>query len=366
MIAVNFHESDASACGCKRLRQCYEDMLNTLMDRDEAACIEDAAIGASTVTIFLKALREYCGRVLNLVSGEHMTYEGRHLYEVVLSASQSMSSNKQPVDDSKPKPIIIIEAGQQGGTEPVGLALYIVEQLVACEEYEDLLRRVTWVVLPCTNPDGQEYTRYSQVAWKKNLKPSDDQLSYGVDITRNFDIHWDGCEKVESTFSPIYPGPAKASENETKFIKAVIAKHKKMAKMYISLKRDGHSILYPYGYSETNSRNVSLLQRVAGEVALRVNQRTGGVHLFENMSIIDAEGKPHCGHAVDYAYDNGIPLAYEMRVFLGSDNKIMSKFQQMPRGYESSLRNGYFSGIRELFNVLTNEKKYGKVENLSL
>lgn len=101
---------------------------------------------------------------------------------------------------------------------------------------------------------------------------------------------------------------------------------------------------------------------MAGEVTARVNQRTGGVHLFENMSIIEAEGKRHCGHSVDYAYDIGIPLSYEMRVFLGSDNKIMSKFQQLPRGYENSLRNGYFSGIREIFNVLINEKKYGKVE----
>ena len=131
--------------------------------------------------------------------------------------------------------------------------------------------------------------------------------------------------------------------------------------MYISIKRDGHSIHYPYGYSEQNSRNTTLLHRVAREVATRVNQRVGGVHLFEESSLFDAAGMKHCGSSVDYAYDYNIPLSYEMRVFLGSDSKIMSKFQQMPPGYETSLRNGYFSGIREIFNVVTNEKKYGKI-----
>lgn len=201
----------------------------------------------------------------------------------------------------------------------------------------------------------------SQVPWKKNLRPSDDQLSYGVDLTRNFDNQWGSCTRVDSGFSPIYPGTGPASENETLFIKNVIAKHKKDAKVYLSIKRDGHSIHYPYGYTKNNPPNMAVLHRVAGEVALRVNQRTGGVHLFMNTSVFDAEGKQHCGHSVDYAYDSGIPLSYEMRVFLGSDNRIMSKFQQLPRGYDTSLRNGYFSGIREIYAALTNDKKYGKI-----
>ncbi|KAH9643630.1 hypothetical protein HF086_006106 [Spodoptera exigua] len=317
--------NDAAICGCKSLRFCYEEMLHTLLDRDEASCIEDAAIGASTV---------------------------------VLSKERPTTDNPE---EQETKPTIIIEAGQQGGTESVGLALYVIEQLVACEENDQMLQNVNWVILPCTNPDGQEYSRYSQIPWKKNLRPSDDQLSYGVDITRNFDIKWGSCTKIESGFSPIYPGVAPESENETIFIKNIIQKHKKWAKMYVSLKRDGHSIHYPYGYKRDPFHPSSLLRRVAGDITMRVNQRTGGVHLFINSSLFVYEGKPHCGHSVDYAFENGIPLSYEMRVFLGSDNKILSKFQPLPRGYDNSLRNGYLSGIREMYNVLTNEKKYGKI-----
>lgn len=167
---------------------------------------------------------------------------------------------------------------------------------------------------------------------------------------------------MDSGFSPEYPGPSAASENETMFIKSVLEKHKKNAKVYISIKRDGHAIHYPLGHTKENTRNTTLLHRVAGEMATRVNQRVGGVHLFENTSLFEAAGKEHCGSSVDFAYENGIPLSYEMRVFLGSDNKIMSKFQQLPPNYETSLRNGYFSGIREIFSVVTNEKKYGKIQ----
>lgn len=81
---------------------------------------------------------------------------------------QHYSTDQPSTEKESPKPVIIIEAGQQGGTEPVGLALYLVEQLVACEEYENMLNRVTWVVLPCTNPDGQEYSRYVCYCFKNS------------------------------------------------------------------------------------------------------------------------------------------------------------------------------------------------------
>lgn len=37
---------------CKTMRPCYKHMIDTLKDHDEASCIEDASIGASTVSNF--------------------------------------------------------------------------------------------------------------------------------------------------------------------------------------------------------------------------------------------------------------------------------------------------------------------------
>lgn len=54
---------------------------------------------------------------------------------------------------------MIIEAGQEGGNEPVMLALYVIQQLVACQELNDMIEKVRWVILPCANPDGLEFCR---------------------------------------------------------------------------------------------------------------------------------------------------------------------------------------------------------------
>lgn len=127
--------------------------------------------------------------------------------------------------------------------------------------------------------------------------------------------------------------------------------------MYISIRRNGHALLYPYAYTKDTALNIEDLMKVADEVTSRVNRRSGTVNLFVNSSIYEYENKPICGHSVDYAHSIGIPMSFEMRVFLGSDNRILSKFRTMPRGYEASLRNGYFTGIREFYNIIIREKK---------
>ncbi|KOB63068.1 Carboxypeptidase, partial [Operophtera brumata] len=61
---------------------------------------------------------------------------------------------------SNDRPTIIIEAGQEAGTPPVRLALYVIEQLLACSENIEMIEKARWVILPSTNPDGQEFSRY--------------------------------------------------------------------------------------------------------------------------------------------------------------------------------------------------------------
>lgn len=101
------------------------------------------------------------------------------------------------------------------------------------------------------------------------------------------------------------------------------------------------------------------LEKVAAAITSKVNQRAGSVHLFTNQSIYDLNGMSRCGHSVDYAHQHlTILYSYEMRVFLGSDSQIMAKFQTLPRGYEATLRGGYYSGIKELYNIIIKEKSF--------
>lgn len=193
--------------------------------------------------------------------------------------------------------------------------------------------------------------------WRKNLRPSEDNLSYGVDISRNFEGDWKACPTVSSGFSPYYPGVSAGSENETIFIQNVLNKYRKEVKAYLSIRRDGHSIAYPYGTESSGPPSTPQLEKAAGAIAARVNQRAGSIHLFTNKSIYDLNGKARCGHSVDYAHQfMNILYTFEIRVFLETDSKIMAKFQNLPRGYDSTLRSGYYSGIKELYNIVTKEK----------
>ncbi|KAL0820432.1 hypothetical protein ABMA28_006306 [Loxostege sticticalis] len=323
-------------------------MIEMLKEGDEAECIEDASIGASTITIYLKAIKRFCGNITEIIH-EKTTFEGRHLYEVHLYEPK----------ENDDRPMIVVEAGQEAGTESVGLALYLLEQLLACQENHEMLLKVRWVILPCTNPDGMEFSRFNRQQWRKNLNPDINvgntiNLGYGVDISRNFEDK-EHCPQ-ESGFSPTYSGPKSFSENESSFIQSVLSKFKKEIKGYLSIRRDGHSISYPYGYTAASAPAKDQLERVSGAIASRVNQRAGGVHLFSNQSIFVLNRKARCGHSVDYAYKHmSITYSFEMRVFLGSDSRIMSKFQNLPRGYEATLRNGYYSGIREFYNIIVKE-----------
>lgn len=63
-------------------------------------------------------------------------------------------------DTERSKPVIIIEAGQYAGTEPVRLVLVFIQQLTACMENTDMITKVKWVLLPSVNPDGMVYDRH--------------------------------------------------------------------------------------------------------------------------------------------------------------------------------------------------------------
>lgn len=204
----------------------------------------------------------------------------------------------------------------------------------------------------------------NRLDWRKNLRPSDSS-SIGVDLTRNFGFQWDACPKITSTYSINFPGPKPFSENETMFIKEALLRYKDKTKAYVSIRMNGHSLLYPFSYAEVKIHNEGQVHKIANEVANKINQRAGVITTFINDSIIGMNGKPRCGSSVDYAYDLGIPYAFEMRVFLGRTSRVMAEFQAVPRGYHSQLLLGYLSGIKKLCNLIITDKSLAsKAPNL--
>lgn len=187
------------------------------------------------------------------------------------------------------------------------------------------------------------------------MKLSADQLAYGVDLAKNFGFKWDACPRTSSQFSIHYPGDAPFSENESKFIRDVLHKYKDKTKVYISIRMDGHSILYPFSYANVKLNNELQVQKFAYEITNKVNLRAGMIRAFINDSLYNMNGKPRCGHSVDYAYDLGIPYSFEMRVFLGRTTGILTKFQALPPGYHSQLLLGYLSGLKRVYDLVMTE-----------
>lgn len=352
IATVFFNVAKADYCGCKSLRPCYKRMLDALLVDDEEPCVENVAIGSSTVTIFLKALKTYCGYTVQ-VHDNFTTRENRNLFEVVINGTKPKGREKES------RPIILLDAGQDAGSEPVAFALYVIEQLVACADNINMIRNVKWVILPSTNPDGLEYRRNKKEYWRKNMNYLQNK-TYGVDITRNFDDSWNVCPITENIFSQTYQGQVN-SENETKFIINVLKRYKNDINTYISLRRDGHGIFYPYAARNITFNSIEKVKKRAGDIAAKVNHRAGGFQWFVNESIYNANEVAHCGHSIDYAVNKmGIPYSYEMRIFSENTNKFIINFQSLPKGHEVSLRAGYFSGIREIYNSIVNEIKQKK------
>lgn len=187
-----------------------------------------------------------------------------------------------------------------------------------------------------------------------------DHAGYGVDISRNFDTQWKSCpNSAKNTFAPDYSGPKADSEKETIFIKQVIDKRKDGTRAYVSIRRNGHGLYYPYAYSNTKYPPLDNIQNAVDDIVNKVNQRAGNIQPFKSESIFNMlDGKAGCGSSVDYAAGLGIKLAFEMRVFLQDEMNIIEKFHSLPRGYESQLRAGYWAGVKQVYEVVTNDEKY--------
>ncbi|CAP25659.2 Protein CBG05160 [Caenorhabditis briggsae] len=110
-------------------------------------------------------------------------------------------------------------------------ALFFIHQLTSRANepgIKKLLEEITFVVVPCLNPDGYEFTRSSTNPhvrlWRKNRSKMQcrqdiwgrNRCCRGVDLNRNFDFHFRESGTSDDPCSEIYQGPAPFSEPEAK------------------------------------------------------------------------------------------------------------------------------------------------------
>ncbi|VDL70586.1 unnamed protein product [Nippostrongylus brasiliensis] len=145
-------------------------------------------------------------------------------------------------------------------------ALYFVHQLTSRHKSDPtimkLLEHITFVIVPCVNPDGYEFTRSSGNPhirlWRKNRSAMQcrkdswgrNRCCRGVDLNRNFDFHFKESGSSDDPCSEIYQGTGPFSEPETRAVRdAILSKrYRGRVDAFITLHTYSQIWIHPYGH----------------------------------------------------------------------------------------------------------------------
>ena len=114
--------------------------------------------------------------------------------------------------------------------------------------------REIWIV-PMVNPDGLDYSLEFDSAWRKNRRLNYDNISYGVDLNRNYNGSengdalgaWGGAGTSDDPTSDIYCGEYAFSEPETQAIRDLAYAHD--FQIELDFHSSGDWVMWPWGYS---------------------------------------------------------------------------------------------------------------------
>jgi hypothetical protein len=152
---------------------------------------------------------------------------------------------------------------------------------------------VTWLldehiiyVMVSANPDGHVRNESGKpwIRWRKNTNPTNDYCGgdhYGIDLNRNFGFEWGGSGSDSDPCGVNYRGPSPVSEYETQAIQEFMltlfpdqrgpadsdAAPDDATGIFVSLHSYGNLVLWPWGYTGTESPNASQLQRLGRKFA---------------------------------------------------------------------------------------------------
>ncbi|KJH53277.1 shTK domain protein [Dictyocaulus viviparus] len=145
-------------------------------------------------------------------------------------------------------------------------ALYFIHQLTSRHKSDPtlvkLLEEITFVIVPCINPDGYEFSRSSTNPhirlWRKNRSAKQcredswgrKRCCRGVDLNRNFDFHFKESGSSDDPCSEIYQGIEAFSEPEARAIRDAILsrRYRNRVDAYITLHTYSQIWIHPYGH----------------------------------------------------------------------------------------------------------------------
>jgi len=278
-------------------------------------------------------LDEYVANFPNLVTKVNIgtSHEGRAIYALEITG---------PGSD---KPGVLFN-GCQHAREWVSpmTCMWIADQLLSRyatdPDIQQLVDDVRFHIVPMVNPDGYVYTHNDFRLWRKNRRDNGDG-TFGVDLNRNWDIHWNGGDSTSTnTSSDIYVGPAPFSEPESQALRDYV-----LANPGIVAHIDFHSysqlLLEPWAHTtvppDNNDEIESLSSAMAGAIQAVHGTFYEAGNAGEILYAVD-------GSASDWVHDQGaFGFAVELRDtgFYGFE---LPPDQIIPTGEEN------FAGVVEM------------------
>lgn len=194
-------------------------------------------------------------------------------------------------------------------------ATYFIDQLLHSSDasVQALARAHNWLIFPVVNPDGYRYTFTGDRMWRKNRQLFG--ICRGVDLNRNFPLHWNTTGASGNPCHYDFSGPSAASEVETQRIIKFLEAHVQPDRIrtYLALHSYSQLIMFPYGHSAERVDNYNDLKEIGQLAAGRIKEITG--QDYKSGSIYETI-YPSSGGSKDYAHGQlkvPITFSFELR-----------------------------------------------------
>ncbi|XP_053565977.1 carboxypeptidase B [Bombina bombina] len=172
---------------------------------------------------------------------------------------------------------------------------------------KELLKKITFYILPVFNIDGYVYSWTEDRMWRKNRSPNKNGDCIGTDLNRNFNSSWGEIGSSDSPCSEIYCGSSAESERETRNVANFIRSRAESIKAYISFHSYSQMLLYPYGYTYVPPPNAKELKKIAKGAVSELRSLFGTTYKYGSSS---KTIYPTSGGSDDWAYDLGIKYSF--------------------------------------------------------
>jgi murein tripeptide amidase MpaA len=217
-----------------------------------------------TISSYLDCLSAQYGHVVQLYT-IGMSSEGKPLKVLQISTSGRGSR----------KPAIFIDGGihAREWISPATVTFIIHELVENRNNYQEVLDKYDFYILPSVNPDGYEYSRNYDRMWRKTRSTNEGSSCRGTDPNRNFDIEWGKTGTSTNPCSDVFAGNKPFSEPETAALRDFVMARNRNIKMYLTFHSYGQMILYPWGYARKDHNREQELKRVGDIGARAMNNR---------------------------------------------------------------------------------------------